>query len=238
MTARNTRITRSSAWYCCPSTSASTTASVSGAPIQTGMCRRMRKPSAAPRNSATWVAAHARTIVTPKSHTSGRGKRSRTLTASERPVTMPSRAKVLQKDQHEGAERDDPEQRVAELRTAGDVGRPVAGVDEAYRDDEAGAEVAQQLAREEVAEERAGAVGLRVRRRCWRRAGAWVRRRTRRAEQLVAAVTGWGPDLAVAPADVKPSGPETRPRMPMNLGGGCGRRAVQTTTSPPTITSR
>ena len=65
------------------------------------------------------------------------------------------RRQVLQEDQHQRAERDDPEQVVAELGAAGDVRRPVAGVDEADRDDEPRAQVAQQLAREQVVEEAA-----------------------------------------------------------------------------------
>ncbi len=62
---------------------------------------------------------------------------------------------VLQEDEHERAERDDPEQVVAELGATGDVRRPVARIDETDGDDEAGSEVAQQLAREEVTEESA-----------------------------------------------------------------------------------
>ena len=80
---------------------------------------------------------------------------------------------VLQEDEHERAERDDPQQRVAELRPAGDVGRPVAGVDEADGDDEPGAQVAEQLAREQIADEVGGSVrpgvGLQVGRRLQRR---------------------------------------------------------------------
>ena len=57
---------------------------------------------------------------------------------------------VLQKDQHQRAQRDDPEQRIAELAAAGQIGGPVARVDETDRDDEPRAEVAKQLAREQV----------------------------------------------------------------------------------------
>ena len=71
------------------------------------------------------------------------------------------RRQVLQEDQHQGAERDDPEQPVAELRAAGDVRGPVAGVDEPDGDDETGTQVAQQLAREEVAREPADGRGRR-----------------------------------------------------------------------------
>jgi hypothetical protein len=63
---------------------------------------------------------------------------------------------VLQEDQHEGGQRHHPEQAVAELRAAGDVGRPVARVDEADGDYETRPKVAQQLAREEVANRPAG----------------------------------------------------------------------------------
>ena len=58
-------------WYCCPRTSATTTTSVSGAPIQSGIPKRIAKPRAAPRNSASSVATQAMTIVTPKSADEG-----------------------------------------------------------------------------------------------------------------------------------------------------------------------
>ena len=52
---------------------------------------------------------------------------------------------VLQRDQHERRERDDPQQRVAKLRPSRHVRCPVARVDEAYGHEEAGAYVAQDL---------------------------------------------------------------------------------------------
>ena len=62
---------------------------------------------------------------------------------------------VLQEDEHQGAEGDDPQELEAELAAAGDVGRPVAWVYEPYGDDEAGAQIAQQLPREQIAQQTA-----------------------------------------------------------------------------------
>ena len=58
---------------------------------------------------------------------------------------------ALEEDQHERPQRDDPQQRVAELAPAGHVGRPVARVDEADGDDEPRSQVAQEVAVEEDA---------------------------------------------------------------------------------------
>ena len=147
---------RSRRWYCCPRMARYTSTSVSGAPIQTGRPKSRLKPSAAPRYSASAVATQATAMVTPNSHTIQRGMWARTLAASERPRDDAQLGRhVLQEDQHERAERDDPQQLVAELRAAGDVGSPVAGVDEADGDHEARPEVAQQLAREQVTGEAA-----------------------------------------------------------------------------------
>ena len=57
------------------------------------------------------------------------------------------RGQRLQQDRHQVRQQDDRQQRVAELRTAGEVGRPVAGVHVADRDQIAGAEKGQQPAR-------------------------------------------------------------------------------------------
>ena len=55
------------------------------------------------------------------------------------------RGVVLEQDQHEGGEGDHPEQRVAVGRAGGDVGGPVAGIDEADGHEEAGADVFEDV---------------------------------------------------------------------------------------------
>jgi hypothetical protein len=54
---------------------------------------------------------------------------------------------MLDDDQDDRGERHDPEQFVAELRTGRHIGDPVARVDEADRDKEAGADIAEQFHR-------------------------------------------------------------------------------------------
>jgi len=92
-------------------------------------------------------------MVTPASHTTGLGSGADVGRQRVAGDDAELGGEVLQEDQHERAQRDDPEQRVAELGAAGDVGGPVARVDEADGDDEARAEVAQEFPREEVADE-------------------------------------------------------------------------------------
>ena len=66
---------------------------------------------------------------------------------------MPSRAdERLQQNRHEVRDHDDAEQRVAELGPAGDVGRPVAGIHVADRDEIAGAGEGQHLPPEAAAD--------------------------------------------------------------------------------------
>ena len=60
---------------------------------------------------------------------------------------MPSfSAEMLEQDRHQVRDQDDRQQRVAELRAAGQVGRPVAGVHVADRDQKARAGERQHLA--------------------------------------------------------------------------------------------
>ncbi len=61
---------------------------------------------------------------------------------------------ALEQDEHECPQRDDPQQGVAELAAAGDVGGPVTGIDEAHGDDEPGTQEAQELPAEVQAEDR------------------------------------------------------------------------------------
>ena len=73
---------------------------------------------------------------------------------------LDARRHVLQaKHQYEGQEPDDPEQPVAEGAASGDVGGPVARVDEAHCDDESGPQVAQEVAGEEQADVGGAGVG-------------------------------------------------------------------------------
>ena len=70
------------------------------------------------------------------------------LVAELRQIALGGHAQLereaLQQDGHQVGGHDDGEQRVAEARAAGDVGGPVAGVHVADRDQESGAEKAQQ----------------------------------------------------------------------------------------------
>ena len=69
---------------------------------------------------------------------------------------MPSRARErLQQNRHQVGEHDDAEQRVAEARAAGEVGRPVARVHVADRD-----QVARAGEREELAPEAGAGIGM------------------------------------------------------------------------------
>ncbi len=52
---------------------------------------------------------------------------------------------VLKQNQHDRGERDHPEQRIPELRSGGDVGGPVAGIDEPHCDQQARPDVLQEF---------------------------------------------------------------------------------------------
>ncbi len=59
---------------------------------------------------------------------------------------------ALEQDEHQRGQGYHPEQRIAELASPGDVGGPVAGIDEPHRDDEARPQVAEKVAADEDAQ--------------------------------------------------------------------------------------
>ncbi len=114
------------------------------------------RPMAAPRNSARSVAMAAISAATQRPRVVGREKCLRQFCGRVRPVTMPELGReVLDEHRHGVRPQQHPEQPVAELRAAQDVGGEVAGIDVGDRGDEGRAEVAPHLVALEVGQEAA-----------------------------------------------------------------------------------
>ena len=112
-------------------TPTSSAAGKSGRPVSRLM------PIAAPTNSAMSVAIAISSACTQSPNVTRRGNRSRQTSGQVHPGRDPElRAHRLDQHRHQVRDEDDPEQQVAELRSARHVGREVAGIDVGDRGDE------------------------------------------------------------------------------------------------------